>query len=692
MPKPIGNSSRYMPGLDGLRAIAVLAVIAYHLNLQWVPGGLLGVTMFFVLSGYLITDILLKQLSQSKTLDLKTFFIRRARRLLPAMFLMIAVVSLWLLISDTGRLLSLKGDIGSALLYISNWYLIFHDVSYFESFGPASPFGHLWSLAVEEQFYLIWPLVLLAVIRFSPKRGKLALWTLAAAAVSAGAMTLLYQPGADPSRVYYGTDTRAFALLIGAALAIVWPSWKLSATLSKRSRIVMDAVGTFGFVIILVMINQSSEYDSFLYRGGMVLLSLATAVVVAALAHPASKLANIIGSKALAWVGVRSYGIYLYHYPIIVLTTPTAESGELHLARALIQVILTFALAELSWRFIEEPIRHGALGKIYSLFKRQTIQRIRVLGLKKASTYLAVLVIVFSSVSCTSSVNLQSASGNGKNNETSVVTPVKPNDSGETTPDTEREPDKTGQNETVSNPKPTEPEKQTPPQATEPPDQSKTPAGSRPDQTDPSVIDPKLPSTGTATDVDKSKPVPTDTDKPTSNNPQGSKDNEPVPGKKPVAPIDQNSVTAIGDSVLLDAGPFLEKLVPGIVIDGKIGRQFGQASAVIEDLKKNNQLGNTVVIQLGTNGAFTTKQMNGLLSALGTERQIIFINTRVPRKWQDSVNKMLAATAKKSANVTIVDWYTASKGKKDFFAADGVHLKKHGAEFYADLLVEAIDI
>jgi len=692
MPKPIGNSSRYMPGLDGLRAIAVLAVIAYHLNLQWVPGGLLGVTMFFVLSGYLITDILLKQLHPSKTLDLKTFFIRRARRLLPAMFLMIAVVSLWLLISDTERLLSLKGDIGSALLYISNWYLIFHEVSYFESFGPASPFGHLWSLAVEEQFYLIWPLVLLVVIRFSPKRGKLALWTLAAAAVSAGAMIMLYQPGVDPSRVYYGTDTRAFALLIGAALAIVWPSSKLSSTLSSRSRILMDALGTFGFVLILVMINQTSEYDSFLYRGGMVLFSLATAVVVAALAHPASKFATIIGSKALTWIGVRSYGIYLYHYPIIVLTTPTAESGELHPVRALIQVILTLVLAELSWRFIEEPIRHGALGKIYSLLKRQAIQSFRMLNFKKATTYLAVLVVVFSSVSCTSSVNLQSASGSSKNNEITVVLPGNSNVTEPTAPNVEAEPDKTGQNETDSNQTPTVTDKQTPPKATEKPDQSHTSAGTGSVQKEPSVTNPKQPpSTGNGTENVKPKPQPTDTENPNSNNTQGSKDKEPAPDKKPAVTLEKTSVTAIGDSVLLDAAPYLEKLVPGIVIDGKVGRQFGQASDVIADLAKNNQLGDTVIIQLGTNGAFTTKQMNELLSTLGTERQILFINTRVPRKWQDSVNKMLAATAKKTENVTIVDWYSASKGKKEFFAADGVHLKKHGAEFYADLLVESLD-
>ncbi|OBZ10172.1 acyltransferase family protein [Bacillus sp. FJAT-26390] len=645
MPKPIGSSSsRYMPGLDGLRAIAVLAVIAYHLNLDWVPGGLLGVSMFFVLSGYLITDILLKQLGQKKTLDLKTFFIRRARRLLPAMFIMIAVVSLWLWMSDSARLFALKGDIGSALLYISNWWLIFHEVSYFESFGPASPFGHLWSLAVEEQFYLLWPLLLLAVIRFVPKRGQLALWTLAAAAVSAGLMALLYEPGTDPSRVYYGTDTRAFALLIGAALAIVWPSWKLSESLSSRSRLTLDTVGTIGFILILLMIGRVGEYDSFLYRGGMVLLAIATAAVVAVLAHPASRLSRIIGSKALTWIGVRSYGIYLYHYPIIVLTTPTAESGDFNPVRALIQVILTLVLAELSWRFVEEPIRHGAIGKLLAWLKLQMPSRIYTPSFKKSSAYFAMIVIIVSSVSCASSADLQSASGNSSSNTSSSATEK---------PDTSVE-------------------------ATSPPVISKPEATPQPDKA----------VTGSTNGNH------TNADKPANN---GSKDNgtpkpepTPKPEETPAVSIDQDSVTAIGDSVILDAGPYLEKLLPGIVIDGKIGRQFSHAADVIEELKKNNKLGATVIIELGTNGSFTTKQLSKLLDAIGPDREILMVNTRVPRKWQDSVNKMLAETADNADNVTLVDWYTASKGKKDFFYADGVHLKRHGAEFYANMLAEAI--
>jgi len=645
MPKPIGNNKRYMPGLDGLRAIAVLAVIAYHLNVQVVPGGLLGVTMFFVLSGYLITDILLKQLSQNKTLDLKTFFIRRTRRLLPALFLMVAIVSLWLLISDPNRFLSLKGDIGSALLYINNWWLIFHEVSYFESFGPASPFGHLWSLAVEEQFYLIWPFILLIAIRFSPKRGRLALWTLAGAAISAGAMVLLYEPGVDPSRVYYGTDTRAFGLLVGAALAIVWPSWKLSNTISLRSRLFLDGIGIIGFIVIVLMINQTGEYDSFLYRGGMVVFALATAVVVAALAHPASKLAQIIGNNALTWIGVRSYGIYLYHFPIIVLTTPTAEVAEFNLTRALMQVALTFVLAELSWRFIEEPIRRGALGKMYFLVKQNMKQPF---SLRKTSTFAAVFVLVFFSVSCTSSVSLQSANIDDKKSETTVIVPDKKKDSTNLTNDDK--PKKAEQENNVNSVKPNVPYKP----------------------------------------VVKPTSLPKDSNKPTGSNSNSNGASKPVPEKKPVTPLEKHRITAIGDSVILDAGPYLEKQLSGIFIDGKVGRQFGAAAKIIESLKKSNELADIVVIQLGTNGSFTTKQMNELLSALGTERKIVFINVRVPRKWQESVNKMLAATAEKTANVTIVDWNTASKGKKDIFAADGVHLKKQGAELYAKLIVDTL--
>ena len=367
MPKPQGDGQRYMPGLDGLRAVAVLAVIAYHEQFGWAKGGLLGVAVFFTLSGYLITDLLLAQWAAGGKLRLKDFWIRRARRLLPAVFVLLAVVSAWVTIADRARLSSLRGPVAAAVSYTSNWYLIIKNQSYFARFAPPQPFDHLWSLAVEEQFYLLWPwlllLALLCLRRFSAKSAEwLAIPTLALAAGSAVAMLLLYHPGLDPTRVYEGTDTRAFGLLIGAAMAMIWPSrgWQRP----KRGTIwVVDGVAAAGLVIVAVMIVTVGQYSSFIYRGGLVLLSLATAVIVAACAMPGSLLGRGLGWAPLRWIGVRSYGIYLWHYPVIVLSSPANSTEDL--PRAAIQIAVSVALAALSWRFIEEPVRRGALGRLW---------------------------------------------------------------------------------------------------------------------------------------------------------------------------------------------------------------------------------------------------------------------------------------------------------------------------------------
>ncbi|QHW31324.1 acyltransferase family protein [Paenibacillus rhizovicinus] len=765
MPRPIG-SSRYMPGLDGLRAIAVFAVIAYHLNLSWVPGGLLGVGIFFVLSGYLITDILLKQHAKAGKLDLRDFWIRRARRLLPAMMIMLALVSSWLLVADPGRLASMKGEIVSALLYYSNWRLIFHDVSYFESFGPPSPLGHLWSLAVEEQFYLIWPLALVFLIRSVKRRGRLLFLILAGAAASAGAMAMLYVPGLDPSRVYYGTDTRAFGLLIGAALAVVWPSWKLSASISRRGSMAVDAVGTGGLIVVALMIALVGEYDAFLYRGGMVLLSIATAAVVAAMAHPASRLARLIGSKPLQWFGARSYGIYLYHYPVIALSTPMAQVDEFHPLRALLQILASIALAELSWRFIEEPIRQGAIGKLRSRLA-DGVQG-RQIGRKRGVMLACICALIITSVSCSSQNNLvQGDNGSGQTGKGQLTAGgtsggqdagiIQTGDQGGTAPNnngtgTDHQAGEDGSDgnsagsgtagnagsnngagadgtEGTGNSKPGASDG-----GTAAPDQNG--AGDAGDQggaggsTGPGAGNTAGSGANGSTDasggngssgggtgiIGSGSGGSADTGssggtagggstggtngKPDSSagngtppaaNTGGDNGNGTIPVQPPAElPIAKDGITVIGDSVILDAKPFLEKLVKGIVVEGKVGRQMAQADDVIADLKKRNQLGKTVVIELGTNGSFSQKQLDELIAAIGSDRTIYFINTRVPRKWQDVVNEMLSDTIAATANTKLIDWYTASKGHDDFFGKDGVHLKRSGGEFFANLIVSAL--
>lgn len=372
MPEPVKRNRRYMPGLDGLRAIAVLSVILFHLGFDWAPGGMLGVGVFFTLSGYLITDILLGQLNARGRIKLAAFWLARARRLLPALFLMLAIVVAWVTIFGPAQPDEFRKGVVSAIFYVNNWQQIFAEASYFARFEAEGPLDHLWSLSVEEQFYILWPFLLLIGVKLvherplpSGVRPRLALLTIAGAIVSAILMAVLYKPSFDPSRLYFGTDTRANELLIGAALAMVWPSRKLSRRITPQARNTLDALGVVGLLVIALMVWQVGELSPFLYRGGFVILSLATVMALMPLTHPACRLGAWMGVLPLRWVGVRSYGIYLWQTPVIVLTTPQGIHDD-SLVRAALQVAAIFAIAALSWRFVEEPIRHGAIGRFFA--------------------------------------------------------------------------------------------------------------------------------------------------------------------------------------------------------------------------------------------------------------------------------------------------------------------------------------
>jgi peptidoglycan/LPS O-acetylase OafA/YrhL len=361
-----------MPGLDGLRAIAVLAVILFHLGFDWAPGGMLGVGVFFTLSGYLITDILLGQLNARGRIKLVAFWLARARRLLPALFVMLAIVVAWVTIFGPAQPDQFRKGVISAVFYVNNWQQIFANVSYFARFEAEGPLDHLWSLSVEEQFYIVWPFLLLLGVKLvrerplpSGVRPRLALLTIAGALASTILMAVLYKPSLDPSRIYFGTDTRAAGLLFGAALAMVWPSRKLSRRIAPQARNTLDAMGVVGLLIIALMIWQTGELSSFLYRGGFMVLSLATVMALMPLTHPACRLGGWLGARPLRWVGVRSYGIYLWQTPVIVLTSPQGIHGD-SLVRSLLQVAAIFAIAAASWRFVEEPIRHGAISRFFA--------------------------------------------------------------------------------------------------------------------------------------------------------------------------------------------------------------------------------------------------------------------------------------------------------------------------------------
>ena len=541
---------------------------------------------------------------------------------------MLGVVVLWVSIGKPAQMASLRGDGGAALLYVSNWWYALQHVSYFGSFGPPSPLGHLWSLAVEEQFYLVWPLVLVTgALLIGPRRANRdplvfrlragivlrpvlpLLLVLLAAAASAIAMALLWQRGADPDRVYYGTDTRAFELLLGAALAFVWPSRRLSRTLAGSGRTALELTGLAGLAGIAVLVAVTNDYDPFIYRGGLVLLSLATVAAVAALAHPATTVGRVLGVAPLRWLGVRSYGVYLWHFPIIVLTTPLVDSTGEHVARDAVQIAATLVIAELSWRFIEQPIRRNGFGVLVAWLRtaprRLAGQPVAAYNAMAASLLLAAAVV---------------AGGVGLAMPTAGA------------------------------------------------------AAPQPQFTDTSQSVAALSDVSAATCVQPA-PVPLVA---------------PVPPPAPQPPPSGDDVTAVGDSIMIDLAPFLNDDLPGIAVDGLVSRQMYQLGDTLNAIRAAGALHRRLVIELGTNGPFDEAYVVSTLQSLGPMQRIVLVNAQEPRPWEQNVNQSLANVARQVPHTVVADWYGASAGHPEYFWDDGVHPNPEGATVEASLIVKAL--
>jgi peptidoglycan/LPS O-acetylase OafA/YrhL len=373
MPKPVANAPHisYRPGLDGLRALAVIGVFVYHARIDWMPGGFLGVDLFFVLSGYLITSLLLVEWEARNRIDLRRFWLRRARRLLPALVLVVLASLILAAIFARSDLAHTRSDAVSSLLYYTNWHLIIANHSYFVRMGAPSLLQHLWSLAVEEQFYLIWPLLLVPALIFVGRK-RLPMLVIAAIVGSAALMWTLYNPYADPSRVYYGTDTRAFLLLMGILLALVWPAIERL----RRAVPLLELLGIAALVGTVLLFLRMQDFDPTLYRGGDVAAAFCFAVLIAAVAHQRTGIGQALGIAPLRWLGERSYGIYLWHLPIVILLlgVNARPSPGLVLAAA----VLVVAAAALSYRFVEDPIRRGRLQRWLAEHSRR--RRLELIG------------------------------------------------------------------------------------------------------------------------------------------------------------------------------------------------------------------------------------------------------------------------------------------------------------------------
>jgi len=395
----ITRGIRHVPAIDGLRAVAVIAVILYHLDFSWIPGGFLGVDLFFVISGYVITRLLLDSIQRSGGLDLRAFYAARFRRLLPPLLFMIFVttiiVGFWA--PDTMR--RFLGDAPFAIFGAMNWWLIFRETDYFESIGRPALLQHTWSLGVEAQFYVVWPLILLLVLRyFGKKRIPFAALLIAITSGITLLIVSLQVDGSDASKVshvYFGTDTHSIGLFLGAALAVSWIPQNLQETVSRRAQDFIDGIGVFGFLGIIAAFLFIDASDPTLYKIAFPLAGIFGVAILISIVHPASRFAPILSSKPFIWIGERSYAIYLWHWVIFQITRPEYDLEGSTWALYALRVLLVFALADISLRLVELPLRTGLIDYWFKGMKYRT-KRVQI---RQKITVLLIVVFIAASSS-----------------------------------------------------------------------------------------------------------------------------------------------------------------------------------------------------------------------------------------------------------------------------------------------------
>ena len=606
----MSKKTKYLPSIDSLRAIAVIAVIIYHIDANYLPGGFLGVDLFFVLSGYLISSLIIKEYKSTGTVNLYNFYVRRARRLLPAVYFMITVVLIIITLFNGVLLKKSYLDALFGYIYSSNWWYIFHKLDYFDSFGSQSPFKHLWSLAIEEQFYMFFPLIFLIFNRKSKsnnsnsKLNKNFIYVvLSLILVSLIAHILLFDIN-NINRIYFGTDTRAFSLLVGVVGAILYPMDRLSERTTKKDNMIYSIVSLVSILVLIGIMINTSEYNTWLYRGGFLLVAIIGLIIIISSGRQYTFMSKLLSFKPLVFIGKISYSLYLWHFPILVVTTPVSEIGNPNLFYVTLRIVLIFLVATGSYMFVETPIRKlGFVNYINLLFKR--IMKFKNNTKKIIFASIVLVTVVFTMGVFGKSVPYLS---------TAFVTEMSNNK----------------ESQFISN----------------------------------------------------------NNDNNTNNSSEHKSDNNNQEGNKS-EDKKYSSLLVIGDSLTVDIGEKIKEKYPGAIIDGKISRQLTAATALADQYANYNNENTAVIFQLGTNGFFTESQVEELVKKFD-KADIYFVNVKVPRTWEKTVNKELDALKERHSDITIIDWYSVANNNQNYFEPDKVHLNSEGVETMVSLIEKSL--
>ena len=646
--KPRTHSQKN-PALEGLRALAIVGVVLFHTRPSLLRGGFLGVTLFFVLTGFLITRSIMREQYRTGTFSMKRYVIKRLKRLVPAALACIGLTALLMLAVGPSLLPKVQADALPAALFVSNWSYIFRNVPYFAAAGLPSPLTHLWFLGVTMQFYLIWPLLYrLMQSKLSRKQTELGLCTLIL--ISTVEMAILFDPAGDTSRVYYGTDTRAAELLMGALLALALPRVRRAictigangTTKVSRAQIVAHEGATAGVCIIVLVLGftVANGSSALLYRGGYLVVAIVCAVLIACLCGPQNPVSRLLSTKPLVYLGSRSFSIYLVHYPLLLAMNPATRMKDPTALEWVLQLILILAVAEIFHRLVERPskrpIAESKLGSVLpdSLTAKIPSVQGKPLSSRMIGNALVALCALFTLALAVLPLNWQGiADARAVQLRPEIAEKAKPAKKKKTKKASKKSADKA--------------------------------SAKQPESTIVKASKPKAES------VPKNLPWKKwtyDTATGTCN----------------------ANVIMIGDSVTEGAADTLRTVLPNAYIDGKVSRQLYVGQDVLAQDLATGYDASAVIWALGTNGAVRDESyVQALIDAAG-KRPVYFVTIRCPYPQQDSNNQLFRTMASKNKNVGIIDWLGASDGHPEYLYDDGIHLTPSGRDAYAALIRAAL--